>query len=174
MAVAALRHSTARSAPPPSCCSSRIPPVPDPPRFTDKAAVDKRVKDAVDTGMPGLDRPFLGIGGRLRVRAQQPRLPLGPAADTRVTAGASPGPRPDGRPRPRENGSVGRAGQRGPLGQRPRPTRSGGFPGTSPPGGPALLDRHVRNQGDAHAAERYLSKRETGMGRSWSVPELAP
>ena len=39
---------------------------------------------------------------------------------------------------------------------------------------PGVIDRHVRNQGDAHAAERYLSKRETGMAILAAVPELAP
>jgi hypothetical protein len=39
---------------------------------------------------------------------------------------------------------------------------------------PGVVDRHVRNQGDAHAAERYLSKRETGLAILAAVPELAP
>ena len=39
---------------------------------------------------------------------------------------------------------------------------------------PGVIDRHVRNQGDAHAAERYLSKRETGLAILAAVPELAP
>ena len=38
---------------------------------------------------------------------------------------------------------------------------------------PGVIDLHVHNQGDAHAAERYLSKRETGLAILAAVPELA-
>jgi hypothetical protein len=39
---------------------------------------------------------------------------------------------------------------------------------------PGVVDRHVVNQGNAHAAERYLSKKETGQAILAAVPELAP
>lgn len=37
---------------------------------------------------------------------------------------------------------------------------------------PGVIDRYVHNQGDAHAAERYLSKRETGLAILAAVPGL--
>ncbi|HEX2418016.1 MAG TPA: hypothetical protein VHJ83_07825 [Micromonosporaceae bacterium] len=38
---------------------------------------------------------------------------------------------------------------------------------------PGVVDQHVNNQGDAHNAERYLSKRPTGQAILEAVPELA-